>query len=296
MSLARLSAAFVAGAFERSRAGEWGLSRDAFHDALEASIAKAFAGRESGPSDVERYVQSLHLGDLALAAACGAGLSRAWDHFIREYRPVLYRAADAIDRTGTARELADSLYGELYGLGGRDAVRSSLFRYFHGRSTLATWLRAVLAQRFVDQRRAARRLDPLPEEEPTGAADAGMDPDRSTRMAALKAVFLEAVGALAARDRLRLVLYYVHEMTLSAIGRQFGEHEATVSRQLARVRRALKEDVDRRLTTGGGMNSAAIDQCWREVIEDPGALDLRVLVEDDRKNVRPERSMDKERV
>jgi hypothetical protein len=62
------------------------------------------------------------------------------------------------------------------------------------------------------------------------------------------------------------------------------------------VRRALKEDVDRRLTTGGGMNSAAIDQCWREVIEDPGALDLRVLVEDDRKNVRPERSMDKERV
>jgi hypothetical protein len=44
------------------------------------------------------------------------------------------------------------------------------------------------------------------------------------------------------------------------------------------------------------MDRAAIDECWREAMEDPGGLDLRVLVQPDRKNARPDRSMDKERV
>jgi DNA-directed RNA polymerase specialized sigma24 family protein len=47
---------------------------------------------------------------------------------------------------------------------GRGASESgeprSLLRYYHGRSTLATWVRAVLAQRHVDQIREARRVMP----------------------------------------------------------------------------------------------------------------------------------------
>ena len=82
-----------------------------------------------------------------------------------EYRPVLYRSADAIDPGGGARELADSIYADLFGLQERDGERRSLFRYFHGRSSLATWLRAVLAQRQVDRVRATRRLTPLEDEE-----------------------------------------------------------------------------------------------------------------------------------
>src|SRR5207237_6596495 len=84
---------------------------------------------------------------------------------MREYRPILYRAADALDPGGGARELADSLYGDLYGVADREGERRSLFRYFQGRSSLATWLRAVLAQRYVDRLRAARRLAPLPDED-----------------------------------------------------------------------------------------------------------------------------------
>ena len=73
----------------------------------------------------------------------------AWDHFVTEFRPVLYRAADAIDRSGRAREVADALYGELYS--------KALFRYFHGRSSLATWLRSLVSQRYVDRIRETRR-------------------------------------------------------------------------------------------------------------------------------------------
>jgi RNA polymerase sigma-70 factor len=293
----RPGAAVVARVFARSRAAEWALTLETFTAAVEASVAKAFAEREPSAEDVERYVQALHVDDLALAAACASGTAAAWDHFVREYRPILYRAADAIDPTGSARELADSLYAELYGLDGSRGVRASLFRYFHGRSSLSTWLRAVLSQRVVDQRRASRHLRPLPAEE-LSALPAGprRDPDVPTRADRLRTAFVAAAGALAPRDRLRLALYYVHGLTLAAIGKQFREHEATVSRQLSRTRRVLKDDVERRLRADYGMDAAAIDECWRDVLDDAGSLDLAVLVAADRKNAAQDRSNDEEGV
>ena len=93
--------------------------------------------------------------DVELARRCAAGDETAWERFVLEYRPILYRAADALEPGGGARELADSLYGELYGLRERAGERQSLFRYFEGRSSLGTWLRAVLAQRYVDRVRAS---------------------------------------------------------------------------------------------------------------------------------------------
>ena len=102
-----------------------------------------------------------HAEDLELAQRCASGDPEAWDRFVLEYRPVLYRAADALDRHGGAREVADALYAELYGVRNTHGERQSLFRYFQGRSSLATWLRAVLAQRYVDRQRAQRRLAPL---------------------------------------------------------------------------------------------------------------------------------------
>ena len=88
-----------------------------------------------------------HTADLELARRCAAGEPAAWDRFVLEYRPVLYRAADALDKTGGAREIADSLYAELYGVKDAGRERQSLVRYVSGKSSLATWLRAVLAQR-----------------------------------------------------------------------------------------------------------------------------------------------------
>ena len=109
-----------------------------------------------------------HAADLELARRCAAGEPAAWDHFVREYRPVLYRAADALDPNGGARGIADSLYAELYGLKTAGPERRSLLLLFSGRSSLATWLRAVLCQRFVDRLRAERRLQPLPAEDDAG--------------------------------------------------------------------------------------------------------------------------------
>jgi DNA-directed RNA polymerase specialized sigma24 family protein len=113
-----------------------------------------------------------HSADLELAQRCAAGDPAAWDRFVLEYRPVLYRVADALDRHGAAREVADSLYAELFGVrrsGDDKGEPQSLFRYFQGRSSLATWLRAVLAQRYVDRLRSSRRLEQLRDESDSGA-------------------------------------------------------------------------------------------------------------------------------
>ena len=264
-----MDSARVASAWQRAGAERWNVTQEAFAEALARSTAKAFAGRTPSAAEVDKYQQSLHVADLALACACHDGHDAAWDHFVAEYRPALYRAADAIDRTGAARELADAIYGELFS--------KSLFRYFHGRSSLATWLRSLLSQRFVDRFRETRRLDALPDDE-IAAASTVASPDRSRFVAAMQAVLAAAIAALNPRDRLRLRCYYAEDMTLAQIGRVTREHEATVSRQLARTRRDLRDDAVGRLKRERGFSDAEIAECVSAVSSDAGTLDLGLLL------------------
>ncbi|MGH7337152.1 MAG: RNA polymerase sigma factor [Myxococcota bacterium] len=242
---------------------------------VEASIGRAFAGRTPSAREVQRYVSALHLDDLALAAGCAAGDDGAWEHFISEFRPVLYRSAAALDASGGARELADSLYADLYGLQERDGERRSLFRYFHGRSSLATWLRSVLSQRHVDAIRARRRLEPLPDDESLIAATTPpvQDPEATRYQALILRALAAALERLAPRDRLRLGCYYAQQLTLAETGRLLREHEATVSRQIARSRRAVRTDVEDSLREAG-LTSEQITRCVELALEDAGPLDL----------------------
>ena len=257
---------------------------DRFAAALEASAGRAFAGHSPGTAgarELERYLASLHLEDLALACACAAGDEDAWEHFVREQRPLLYRAADAIDPGGGARDLADSLYADLFGLGNRASERQSLFRYFHGRSSLTTWLRAVLAQRHIDRLRTGRRVEPLPDEESARALPAPhrpIEPDRDRYLGLIRDALGRAVANLAARDRLRLACYYAQELTLAQTGRMLGEHEATSSRQLARTRLAIRKAVEEHLRAEAGLADAEIARCFECVTEDAGPMDLQEML------------------
>ncbi len=235
------------------------LSEAAFAETLRASIANRFAEASPDDADVRRYLESLRLADLALACACRHGDERAWERFVLELRPTLYRAGRAITGDDTeGRDLADSIYAELYGVRREhqdSGGRRSLFRYYHGRSTVATWLRAVLAQRHVDQIRESRRTVPteaqeleltLPPETPPEP-----DPRRDRRFAVLRTALRRALGELPARDRLRLGCYYLQGMTLAAVGQLLGEHEATASRGLSRNRRAIRVALETALEAEG---------------------------------------------
>lgn len=242
--------------------------------------------------------------DLELARQCAAGDEQAWERFVLEYRPVLYRAADALDPSGGARDLADSLYADLYGIRkdgpstppGAHAERTPLFHYYQGRSSLATWLRAVLSQRYVDRIRAQRRLDPLPDEEHaperSGNRSSTPDPESARDLQLVQQALGRAAADLPPKDRLRLGCYYAQSLTLAETGGLLKEHEATVSRQLARTRRAIRENVERRLRSEAGLNDAQIATCFASASEDPGPIDLdRILAAAaGRKETTPDRS------
>ena len=264
--------------YQKADAGRWQLPLDVFSDALERSAEKAFSGRSPAASDLERYYDTLHLNDLALACACATGQDAAWDHFVIEFRPAMYRAADAMAPGGGAREIADQLYGELFGVREKDGIRQSVFRYFHGRSSLATWLRSLVAQRFIDRHRESRRLVPLAEDSsalPLETRHKPVEPDRGRYVAAMRAVLAAAIAVLAPRDRFRLACYYAQEMTLAQIAKLTREHEATVSRQLSRIRREVREDVERRLKSAHGFSQAEVLECFASIVDDAGELDLQ---------------------
>jgi len=295
----RLAPSHVERLHRQAQAEQWALPLEAFAAALESSARRAFNPEPPDARALERYLASLHLDDLALACACAHGSETAWEHFIREHRPGLYRAADAIDPSGGSRDLADSLYGELFGLSEREGERQSHFRYFHGRSSLATWLRAVLSQRHIDRVRSVRRLDPLPADEAPGAipsARDAVDPTWADYVSVMRRTVAAAVAALTPRDRLQLRCYYAEGLTLAQIGGMLKESEATASRHLARARREIRAHVERALRDEHHMSAAQIAECISAVVADTGALDLAEMLgaEPGRKEMAQDRSTVKE--
>jgi RNA polymerase sigma-70 factor, ECF subfamily len=283
--------ALVDSLYAQSSASRWGLSQEQFHAALTRSVCKHYTCGTFLRAQLEEYLAALHLEDLTLAAACVSGCEAAWEYFVAAYRGYLRAAAAAVLRrradSPEVHELADSLFAELYGLDDRKTGERSLFRYFHGRSSLKTWLRAVIAQRHIDAVRAGRRFASLDEGE-TGrerfepgramSLESPADPHRERYSRIFRRVLDVALARLDPRDSERLRLYYAEEKTLADVGRQFGEHESSVSRNLERIRRDLRRAVEEMLRAGHapangfagepGLSDAEIVLCFEYAAEE----------------------------
>jgi RNA polymerase sigma-70 factor, ECF subfamily len=302
--------------FAESLADRWHLSFQSFQAALTRSAAKRFCESSPTAGKIQEYFSSLHMKDLALACACVDGSENAWNEFVAEYRSYLRAAAAAILRRPSADpaaiELADSLFADLYGMSGGKGSGRSLFRYFHGRSSLKTWLRAVLAQRHIDSIRSEKKFDSLDDGAEDGetrsvpelsVVEIPSDPHREMYLQKFREALTLALASLDARDRERLRLYYAEDRTLAQIGRELGEHESSVSRNLERVRRELRGTVEGLLRAGKvganggsdaqdgagmrgtsgmpgkpGMDDAQIALCIQYAAED-AAIDLDKLFE-----------------
>jgi RNA polymerase sigma-70 factor (ECF subfamily) len=285
--------------FADSAAAAWGLSPDAFAAVVEVSAKKHF-GQQPDPARLTQYLSTLHIQDLALACACTEGHTSAWDHFVSTFRSYLRSTSAAILRcppdSPAARELADSLFADLYGLSDT-ANRRSLFRYFHGRSSLKTWLRAVLAQRHIDSIRVNRRFTELDGPDGLSSRNAAQsatalasrpaisrdsaapldDPHRPELVSLFHRALEVALGLLDPRDKDRLRLYYAAEQTLADIGRKLREHESSVSRNLERTRRELRHQVEQTLrkasssldarSPAAGLSDAQIALCFEYAAE-----------------------------
>ncbi len=193
--------------YDRSQAARWNVARDAI---CEAAARAARSSKVSGDAAIAALLDSLHAEDLALALACKAGNSAAWEDFITRLRPSLYASSRAIARDDArGRELADSIWADLYGLEVRDGRRRSMLDYFHGRSSILTWMRVVLAQRHVDQIRSNARLEQFadganPPAEAATRDDDRSEPGRARYVEMLGTALAIALNLLAPRERMRL--------------------------------------------------------------------------------------------
>ena len=221
-----------------------GLARDSFA-AILLQIGAKQSAEATSESEVRTFFLTLRVDELALARACAAGHNAAWEIFLTRYREKLYQSALRIAREDSAaRELADSLYADLYGTSTREGERISKLASYTGRGSLEGWLRTVLAQEYVNRYRRTKRLVSLDEESEEGIQFRAPEPDpvpaADPRLAQAAD---EALAALSAEDRTVLSAYYLDDRTLAEIARILGVHESTISRKLDKLAKALRKQI-----------------------------------------------------
>ncbi len=234
--------AVITGLYEKG--GNFGLSHEQWAAILKQIADKYLPPSATAQETAELYA-SLRVEDLALARACAAGVERAWEVFMARFREKLYDIAAYIAKEGsTARELADSLYADLYGITVRDGQRVSKLASYTGRGSLEGWLRTVMAQEFVNRYRHQKRLVSLEEEEEGGRELAANQPEPVITLdPRVEAATDEALAALPAEDRFILASYYLDERTLAEIARTLTVHESTISRKLDKLARSVRKQI-----------------------------------------------------
>jgi len=259
--------------YAKSGCEKFGLTCEHFA-AILGSVATKCLPAEASESEARKFLLTLHVDELALARACAAGDNSAWEIFLTRYREKLYQAALRIAREdSSARELADSLYAELYGTSTREGERVSKLDSFTGRGSLEGWLRTVLAQEFVNRYRRMKRLVSLDEEIEDGTQFAAPEQEPvSSADPRLESSIDAALAALSSEDRLVLAEYYLDRRTLAEIARILGVHESTVSRKLDKLAKSLRKKILADMTRRG------IDRREAEERLEVDVRDLRVNI------------------
>jgi RNA polymerase sigma-70 factor (ECF subfamily) len=236
--------------YATSHAHEVGLTLEEFADVLQ-EVSGRYLEPNAGPAEQLQFCRGLQLEELALARGCAKGSEAAWDRFVERYRPKLRHAAQAMVKDeARARELADSLYTELFGTrqtaeGGRISKLAS----YTGRGSLEGWLRTVLAQEHVNQIRRERRLVSFDERIQEGMAPAGQA-ERAVDGRVEEAVDA-AVAELSQEERVMLASYYLDRRRLAEIARMLRLHESTVSRRVDKITRGVRKRIGRLLRERG---------------------------------------------
>lgn len=233
------------------------------------------AGKPAGPDLDADFYARLHVEELALARACAKGSEHAWDVFLARYREKLYTAAYSIAKEeSAARDLADSIYADLFGMTKDGAPRVSKLASYTGRGSLEGWLRAVLAQEHINRCRSQRRLVSLEEQ-----AEAGVQfraqPSAGAALpdARLETAASEALASLPAEDRFILASYYLDGRTLAEVACQLGVHESTISRRVEKITRAVRKQLVSGLMARGMSRAQAAEALEADVRD--LALDVR---------------------
>jgi RNA polymerase sigma-70 factor (ECF subfamily) len=225
-------------------AAKFGLTPQAFAGVLQ-EVATKYLPATASNSEISEFLTHLRVEELVLARACALGNETAWEVFLTRYREKLFSAAHSmVPGDANARELADSLYADLYGTRTTDGQRHSKLNSFTGRGSLEGWLRAVLAQEYVNRFRRERRLVSLEEQTEAGAQFEAATPDPVQAIdARLREATDQALASLSVEDKFILASYYLDDRTLAETARLIGVHESTISRKVEKITAATRKAI-----------------------------------------------------
>lgn len=197
---------------------------------LALPFIDADAGRGAG------QVARLVLDDLYLALACADGDNDAWREFERAHFAFIRDFAGRFLPGAEAEDLAAAVIADLW--------QRKKIAQFQGRSTLRTWLGAVITRMALNAKastrvRAAANAPDLTAVDPPAPAAAGDDDGR-----ALARLMQQAIGRLNADDKLLLLLHYEQGLSLDAMAPLVGASKATLSRRIAAIRDRLRQAVE----------------------------------------------------
>lgn len=228
-----------------------GLTRQSFAEIL-LEVGKKYS-TSATEGELRTFFLSLRVDELALARACAAGSNSAWEIFLTRFREKLYLSALRIAREDSAaRDLADTLYADLYGTTTREGQRVSKLASYTGRGSLEGWLRTVLAQEYVNRYRRTKRLVSLDEESEEGIQFRAPEPETATPAdSRLAQATNEALALLEAEERTVLSAYYLDGRTLAEIACMLGVHESTISRKIDKLAKSLRKQILAALTRRG---------------------------------------------
>ena len=146
------------------------------------------------------------------------------------------------------------------------------------------WLRAILAQRRVNQYRKLGRETALGEMEPAAAVSEQLQLER---LEDLRVAVKMTLSEVSAEERFLLSAYYLDQHTLHEMSRVLRVHEATVSRKLKRPTERLRKQLLRTLRARGLSRRGAEETLGT----DPRDVDLnlRMLLQKSEGNTIPDK-------
>lgn len=174
--------------------------------------------------------------DLDLAKACVRGDDDAWREFRERYFNFIRDFAKRFVHERAAADVADQVIADLW--------QRSRLEHYDGRSTLKTWLGAVVAHAAINAGKVERRtttLTPRMWERATQTTGAAADAESGR---AFTLLVERAIGELAPDSKLLLLLYYEQGLTLDEMTNVIGGSKATLSRRLSALRDALRDAID----------------------------------------------------
>lgn len=154
----------------------------------------------------------------------------AWDRFMREYGPVVTRAAAAVLARSAveAEDVAQKVFAALL------ESDSRLLRSYRGESTLSTWLIGIARhQALMQVRRERARPVPPPRAPIRGPLEELVSAESEDQVVA-------ALEAIPPRDRLLLVLHYRDGLPHAQVAAVVGVAVNSVSPLINRARERLK--------------------------------------------------------